>query len=586
MSAMNRRSMLQIMGAASLGGMLPSLGWAGDGEASAKDRPNILVIMVDDMGYSDLGCYGGEIQTPNLDALAANGVRFTRFYNTSRCCPSRACILTGLYPHQTGLGSFLGEPYGPIEKYPGYQGSMVHPNVTMAEILSPAGYATGHIGKWHVGPGGPAQRGFEFAYIGHHASVGCWHYFSKKYGPTAYCTDWLGHQLVRHISSSKEAGKPFFAYWAPTAPHWPIDAKAADVAKYEGVYDKGPIAIAEARMAKMRELGIMEKEMPWHGLKFMKEQDPSKEKHRWKRKQVEGHNAWRKKLLAYRPSIMTEVEFNTTGKPRRAKSLAEGMQAYAAQVDCMDQNVGKVVAKLKELGQFENTLILFCSDNGASRENHWKFPGASTGHAFAQVSNMPFPGCKMSSHDGGVGTPLIMHWPKRIAAEARGSINHTVGHLIDIMPTVLDAAEATYPRQDLKGRDLPVSDGRSLLPALKGNHVPLKNPVFIEHVGNCALIEEDWKLVANDGNSEKPWALFNMKTDRCETRNVANEHPDVVERMDKEWHAIAKRVGARRTGKHDPTWTKEDKRKWAGEVYRRRQEAKRKKQEQKKAAGR
>jgi arylsulfatase len=254
---------------------------------------------------------------------------------------------------------------------------------------------------------------------------------------------------------------------------------------------------------------------------------------------------------------MTEVEFSKGEKRRRATSLAEGMRGFAAQVDGMDQNVGKVVAKLKELGQFDNTLILFCSDNGATGASGWK--GSSVGMIWGQVSNMPFKNYKASSYDGGAATPLIMHWPKRISGAARGSINRSVGHLVDIMPTVLAAAGATYPDKDLSGRDLPKSSGRSLLPVLDGKHVPLNEPVFVEHYGNCALIDEDWKLLANDGRAVGPWALYNMRTDRCEMTNVAAEHPEVVKRMDAQWHAIAKRINARRQGPFVP---KAEKAKW------------------------
>jgi arylsulfatase len=219
------------------------------------------------------------------------------------------------------------------------------------------------------------------------------------------------------------------------------------------------------------------------------------------------------------------------------------MMAYAAQVDCMDQNVGKVVAKLKQLGLYDDTLILFCSDNGASDEN------TSSGVLWGQLSNTPFFKHKKSAFDGGVGTPLIMHWPKRITPAARGSINRTWGHLIDIMPTVLAAAGGTYPKKDLQGHDLPALDGRSLLPALEGRHVPLEHPIFIEHNGNCALITEDWKLLADDESKEGPWSLYNMTMDRCELTDVAKDHPDVVEKLDAQWHAMAERFGALRGGK-------------------------------------
>jgi arylsulfatase len=369
--------------------------------------------------------------------------------------------------------------------------------------------------------------------------------------------------MVKFIEASARDGKPFFAYWAPNAPHWPLDAKTADIEKYRSVYDAGPKAIAEARVAKMRQLGILEKDMPWKPplvIDQLNELD-AVVKHSPAYHAIRAQHKARPQDLTYRARVMTEVEFETDGKPRRATSFEESMMVFAAQVDSMDQNIGKVMAKLRELGLYEKTLILFCCDNGASNESHWGTP-YSTGNMWAQVSNTPFRRYKKSSFDGGVGTPLIIHWPERIAASAKGSINRTVGHLIDIMPTVLDAAGATYPKEDLQRRDVPATEGRSLLPALDGKQVPLAHPVFIEHDGNCALITEEWKLVADDGRGEGPWSLYNMKTDRCELTDVAAQHPEVVKNLDGQWRAIANRIGARRTGKSDPEWTKEKRNAW------------------------
>jgi arylsulfatase len=330
--------------------------------------------------------------------------------------------------------------------------------------------------------------------------------------------------MVRWIEESAKTGKPFFAYWAPNAPHFPLHARKRDIEKYKGVYDVGPEAISEARVARMRKLGILEQDMPWELPQGFANTSP-------RQRQIYSRQRDR------RPYVWTEAG------NRKAESFEEIMMAYAAQVDCMDQNVGKVVAKLKQLGLYDNTLILFCSDNGASDEP------PSSGVLWGQASNTPFREHKASSYDGGVGTPLIMHWPKRIDPAVKGSINRTWGHLIDIMPTVLAAAGGTYPKKDLQGHDLPALDGRSLLPALEGRHVPLEHPIFIEHNGNCALITEDWKLLAEDGSRVGPWSLYNMKTDRCELTDVAKDHPDVVEKLNARWHAMAERFGALRGGK-------------------------------------
>ena len=488
--------------------------WSGSSraaEGATRGRPNIIVMMVDDMGYSDLGCYGGEAKTPNLDALAAGGVRFTNFHNTSRCCPSRACILTGLYPHQTGLGYFVGNRPG---GRPAYRGAMVHPCVTMAEALKPAGYATLLSGKWHVGSPEAKGRGFDRqdAYF----AGGARSYFDNG-KPGWYITEWFADAVVKYVDEFGRKKEPFFLYWTPTAPHFPLHALTRDIKKYEGAYGVGAKAVAEARYKRMVELGIADAKWPWSAPPILSDE----------------------KLLSFRGSVRTELDGagrGQDGNSRKARSFEEMMEIFAAQVDCMDQGVGKVVAKLKEVGAYENTLWLFCSDNGASDESR------GAGPIWAWTSNTPFWKAKKSAYEGGIGTPLIAHWPARIEGKQRGSINRTFGHLVDVMPTVLDAAGATRPAQDAQGRDVPAMEGRSLLPCLAGETVALAKPIFIEHRHNRAVITETHKVTADRG---EPWRLYDMRSDRFERNDLADKQPDTVKALAGEWDRWAERVGAK-----------------------------------------
>jgi arylsulfatase A-like enzyme len=539
---MTRRQMLGAIGAGAggvlVGPMLSRL-LAAD-EAGTAKKPNIIVMMVDDMGYSDLGCYGGEIKTPHLDQLAAEGVRFTNFHNTSRCCPSRASILTGLYPHQTGLGYFEGIATGTMEERPGYQGKVCRPCVTMAEALKPLGYATFGGGKWHIGAD-PKQRGFDQV-----CQLPMMEYFLGK-PPSAqnYSTHVLGNWVCGQIEQAAKAGKPFFCYWTPIAPHFPLQALSADVARYRGVYDAGPEAVALARLKRMREMGLVDAKWPYQpaGLPGGDDMVPVTRHTRKPLKEVyTGRVDCATELDVERDPNHKMSGWRDMKNKRNVRYFEEGMEIFAAQVDCLDQKVGKVVAKLKELGQFENTLFLFCSDNGCSNE------GASVTEPWSTVSNTPFKRWKVHSMEGGIATPLIVHWPARIETQARGSINHSWGHLVDVMPTVLAAAGAAYPAKTGDGREIPPTEGRSLLPSLAGQRIPLEKPIFIEHAGNCGLIAEDWKICADDGGAAGPWSLYDMRNDRFETRDVAAERPEVVKTMDEQWNAIAARIGARRDG--------------------------------------
>lgn len=509
--------------------------YCGAAEANPKPKPNILVILADDMGYSDIGSFGGEIETPNLDALAKDGLRFTQFYNTSRCSPTRASLLTGLYPHQTGVGHLdfdLG--YG----IPAYQGYLNDRCVTLAEILRPAGYRTSVVGKWHIGaaPGRrPLDRGFD-RFWGLPTGGGA--YFketatkirslrflddAKLIEPTDlpdefYVTDAFTDKTLEFIDEAVSKKQPFFLYLAQIAPHWPLQAKPEDILKYKGRYDIGWDAVRAARHQRQVEIGILPKDSR------ISERDPKAP-------------AW-----AETPA---EVQQN----------LAHRMEIYAAMIDCLDQNVGRIVSRLKELGQFDNTLILFLSDNGNTEVggpggqnlDNWAKPGAPLGTAlsygrlgqeWANASNTPFRNYKVDAYEGGIATPLIVHWPDGIAS--RGELRHQIGHVIDLMPTLAEVAGATYPDQFGGQPILPV-EGRSLVPAFDNNPLPREEGLFFEHAGRKGVRSGDWKAVQPEG--KKAWELYDMQSDRTERVDLAAAHPERVRELADQWQTWASRCG-------------------------------------------
>jgi arylsulfatase A-like enzyme len=397
---------------------------------AAAPRPNIVVILADDLGWSDIGCYGGEIETPHLDALAAGGLRFTQFYNTARCCPTRAALLTGLHQHQAGIGHMTRD-----DGIAAYRGFLSDRCITIAETLKSAGYVSLTTGKWHVGsaPGQwPLDRGFD-RFWGTPSGGGV--YFkdalqirteiffvngSERVEPPEdmYVTDTFTDRAIEFVEEAvTRTRRPFFLYLAHIAPHWPLQARPQDIAKYAGRYDVGWDVVRERRFQRQREMGLVARDM------VLSPRDPQAK-------------AW-------------------SEMPSEARrELAHRMAIYAAQVDSIDQNVGRLVARLKELGQFENTLILFLSDNGCSAEGG---PGgfsrgrpdapigtglsyASAGLEWANASDTPFRKFKSSTHEGGIATPLIVHWPAGIAA--RGQLRHQVGHVIDVMPTLVELTGA------------------------------------------------------------------------------------------------------------------------------------------------
>jgi len=508
-------------------------------DAAKDDRPNILLILVDDMGFSDLGCYGGEIHTPNIDALAHQGLRFTNFYNTGRCCPTRASLLTGLYPHQAGVGRMVYNNYGGA-----YQGYLNNQAVTLAEVLRTAGYKTMMSGKWHVGHQAgqwPTDRGFDRFY-GIHIHVdsyykvlkGCEVYLDgellipetadpqnhlfpdQDWYTTDVFTDYAMHFLSEEPPNSDQ---PFFLYLAYNAPHFPIEAPDEDIEKYRGKYMKGWDKLREEKFSKMKEMDII----PAQSILSATENTL------WDSLSDEDKN---------------ELDF------RRA--------IYSAQIDRLDQNIGRLIAHLKEIDKYDNTLILMMSDNGCSNETgqfgmnwdkynienyaQWKEEGGwsiSQGQAWANYSNVPFRLYKKYNHQGGIATPLIAHWPGKI--KDVGGMDRRLGHVIDVMATLVDVAGATYP-SSLGDNKIKPMEGKSLIPWFLGEEREDHEYLYWEHEGNRAVRQGSWKLVAE---SEKDWELYNLEEDPTELNNLITEKPEKTVQLRKAYVKWAGKNGVR-----------------------------------------
>src|SRR5262245_14491904 len=488
------------------------------GAAEPAARPNVLLILADDLGYADLGCYGSEIATPNLDRLAANGLRFRQFYNGTRCCPSRASLLTGLYPHQAGVGDMNADA-----KLPGYRGFPQPSTRTIAEVLRAAGYHTSMVGKWHLSAGPrtprPTDRGFDEFYgmIGGFNS--CFQedpFYTrlpagrpKRVYPREgfYSTDVFGDYSRDFLALARRQKKPFFLYLAFNAPHFPLHARARDVQKYADTYTAGWDRLRQKRHARQIELGLFPRGTP----------------------------------LSPRSPYTTRADFLRSGEnpawdtlpaDRRA-DLARRMAVYAAMVECMDRNIGRVLDDLKTNGELDNTLVLFLSDNGACAEwDPFGFDGNSGprnvlhtgeqlaamggpktyhsyGSGWANAGATPFRLYKHYCHEGGIRTPLIVHWPGGIAA--RGEFRDQVGHIIDVMATYVDVCGATYPAKVGETAITPM-EGKSLRPAFAGR--PLDRPFLAwEHERNRAIRVADWKLVAR---AKAEWELYDLAGDPVE----------------------------------------------------------------------
>ncbi|MSV29189.1 MAG: twin-arginine translocation signal domain-containing protein [Bryobacterales bacterium] len=513
---MNRRDFLKAGTAVAATGVF----------AQDRKRPNIVLIMADDMGFSDIGCYGSEIETPNLDRLAANGLRFTQFYNGARCCPTRAALMTGLYSHQAGVGHMV-ENRGT----PAYQGYLNDRCLTIAEALRAGGYRTAMAGKWHVGedrPHWPVDRGFERSFT---LISGASNYFrldegrkmaigDQPFTPSGrdyYMTDAFTDHAVKFIDEfGRSKDTPFFLYLPYTAPHWPLHALPEDIAKYRGKYMKGWDTLREERRARQLRLGVVEEKWP------LTPRDPDAP-------------AWN--------DVRDKDAFDLK------------MAVYAAQIDRLDRGVGRVMAKIKELGAEDNTLVLFLADNGGCAEEKVKgeniaAPGpadsfTSYGLPWANASNTPFRLYKHWVHEGGISSPLIAHWPSVI--KAKNSITNQPGHLIDIMATCLDAAGAAYPAT-YKGKPVTPLEGKSLLPVFEGRRRAGHEAIYWEHEGNRAVRQGRWKLVARFGGG---WELYDLEADRTELKNLAGADPARVKAMQALWDKWAAKVGVEPWGKRN-----------------------------------
>ena len=479
---------------------------------SKTNRPNIITILVDDMGFSDIGCYGSEIKTPHLDSLADSGIRFTDFYNTPKCCPSRASLLTGLTPHKAGVGWMTFDWHTHVDvDADGYVGSLNHNCLTMAEALKSAGYRTYHSGKWHVTADmadrstWPNGRGFDHSFC---LLTGITDYFNPKhlvlddkyYIPPkkTYFTDLIGKYTNRFIDRhfSECPDDPFFMYMAFNAPHFPLQAPEDVIAKYRDVYAEGWDVLRERRYKRMQETGVT-------------------------------HPEWE---LSPRPDKVPA--WNSISEEEKKRQV-EYMATYAAMVEIMDANVGRLVETLKRNKAFENTVILFLSDNGACAEGgamgadtHSLFEGqrcAHYGEEWAHLCNTPFRLYKTNTCQGGVQTPLVAHWPEGIPADRQGTYESWTGTLYDFMPTVLELAETTYPSH-YKGNELYPLDGCSMVPVLRGEGGAARRDIFIEHMGNQMVRSGHHKLVRQ--HTDPGWSLYDMDRDRSEMHDIAEQMPE------------------------------------------------------------
>lgn len=504
------------------------------------DRPNLVVILVDDMGFSDIGCYGSEIPTPNIDRLAAGGLRYTQFYNTGRCCPTRASILTGQYSHAAGIGHMTSDRG---DQHPGYRGRLNNSCATSGALLSAVGYRTVAVGKWHVGHSTksmwPLQRGFDRFYgipegggfyydikPGRSISLGNDVVYSPENRPPAdwYSTEQWGDWAVDFIDESIADDKPFFLYLAHNAPHFPLQAPAETIAKYRGKYLGGWDRLREQRLARQRESSLLGDEV----------------------------------VLTPRPKS-TKPWSETEAEAERDR-CDHIMAAYAATMDELDKSIGQLVSHLKDAAQLDNTLILFMSDNGASAEGgeygrlKGDPPGSSgssvyAGKAWATLSNTPFRRHKKSNHEGGIATPMIAHWPNGITDV--GTDRSQVAHVIDVVPTLLELAGAEYPTE-LDGRTLRPIDGVSIVSTFASDSkLDREVPLFWQHESNKAIRDGEWKLVSSDHGL---WELYNLSVDRTEMHDIADDHPQQVERLTKAWDQWADSVGVemRQTKKRSP----------------------------------
>tara|TARA_R110002049_G_scaffold76250_4_gene196096 strand:- start:15589 stop:17238 length:1650 start_codon:yes stop_codon:yes gene_type:complete len=493
-------------------------------KTETKKTPNIILIMSDDMGYSDIGCYGGEISTPNLDRLAKNGLQFMQFYNGARCCPTRASLISGLYPHQAGIGH-MTNPSENLTQHdlgiPEYRGFLNKNSVTIAEVLKDAGYSTMMTGKWHLGVSSqdlwPLQRGFDKFYG---IVEGACNFFKPEYprgisvgndtisitDENYYTTDAFTENAINFIGESRqESEKPFFLYLGYNAPHWPLNAPKEDIEKYRGKYMKGWQDLRLKRYKKMIEMGLIDKD--WE----LTPQDSRDWDSLDEEKKIE---------MDLRKAI------------------------YSAMVDRMDQNIGKLLAYLEKENIIDNTIIMFLNDNGACAEFSELGSGPaeqlgtkegyvlSYGRAWANASNTPYREYKHWVHEGGIATPFIVHWPNGIPKEDHGMLVQEYGFLPDIMATCVDLANAKYPKE-YKGNKIHPMVGKSLVPVISGQRKSVHTePIFWEHEGNKAVRNGKYKLVQTwQADKKDNWELYDMSLDRTEMNDLSQEMPEKLKEM-------------------------------------------------------
>ena len=519
-------------------------------------KPNVIVILVDDMGYSDLGSFGGEVRTPHLDRLAKNGLRFTQNYNSARCCPSRASLLTGLYSHQAGIANFTGRD-STDRLGPAYFGKLNKKCITLAEVLRGVGYSTYGVGKWHVGYEEiPTDRGFDeyYGYVRGH-STSQWEADNYQRLPEGrkqelkyknnefYATDVFNDYAIEFLSQAQKKEEPFFLYLAHSSPHFPLEAPAETRDSYLKTYRKGWDKLREERFERQKNLGLTT-------------------------------DSWKFTDLSDVPVDRDDIANQFAGKPNpdwkdvpenRQEDLVYRMATFAAMIDHVDQGIGKILSLLEKAGDLENTLILFTSDNGAcyewgpygfdqsSRKGFTKLhegkdlqgmggPGTyhSVGSAWSCLSNTPLRMYKHFNHEGGNCSPLLAYWPKGIKATDRW-IRSPV-HLIDFMPTVLEVSEANYPKK-FKGKDLIPFEGSSLVPFFNGVGNTDDRVLCFDHFESSAIRKGDWKLVrGNNRYRNRTWELYDLAKDRCETNNLIDSHAAKAKELEAEWLLWAKRV--------------------------------------------
>lgn len=502
----------------------------GSKKNETKKKPNILLIMADDMGFSDMGAMGGEVKTPHLDALAEDGILYRQFYNTARSCPTRACLMTGLYPHQAGMGWMTVEDLGTES----YTGELNHHCVTIAEVLKEDGYTTYMSGKWHLvadkntnpdsdNNAWPLQRGFD-RFFG--TLLGAGSYYTPTTLTTQntlieapegfYYTDAISDTAVSMIKENSAGDSPFFMYVAYTAPHWPLHASKADYEAYINTYSVGWDSIRAQRFRRQKERGIIN--TTWD----LSDRNPEAP-------------AWN--------SLSDEEKEDMTLR----------MAIYAAQIEVLDRGIGRIIAELKKEGELENTLIFFLQDNGACAEyitsENYDIANLGTDKSFesyrlpwANASNTPFRLFKHWTHEGGISTPLIVHWPQGVVKPGR--MSDRPGILMDIMATCVDVSGAAYPSQ-YKGNSIPGMEGESLLPSISNQGDDRKSVIFWEHEANRAVRDGDWKLVLR-ASEEYPfdgkWELYSIQDDRTEMHDLADTHPEIVEKMKTMWESWAERI--------------------------------------------